>query len=137
MWKPTEQAGSVSCRVCYNFLVDSEDYRKTIEEEILKIIEEKLVAQEIDAGRAKQIAQLVLRSLHPPMTLNQIWDAVQKFDDYFPELVPAVAAANQDYNRSVEEIVSSYAKNLITQGKSNEAIALMHKALKKQIKLPD
>lgn len=117
--------------------MNSEDYRKKIEEDILRTIEERLVSQQMDAERAKQIARLILDSLHPQMTFNQIHEVVQKFDDYFPELATVVAGVNHDYDDQVRQVVSDYAGKLIAQGKTNEAITTIHQALNKQVKLPD
>lgn len=46
--------------------MDPEAYRKKLELDILKIIEEKLRNGQMDAERAKSIARMVLDKLHPP-----------------------------------------------------------------------
>ena len=52
--------------------MDPEEYRKKLEREILEVIEEKLKNGQMDAERAKAIAQMVLSKLHPPLTLEKI-----------------------------------------------------------------
>lgn len=51
--------------------MDSDVYRKKLEADILQIVEQKLLAGEMDAARAKAIARMLLDRLHPPLTLEQ------------------------------------------------------------------
>lgn len=117
--------------------MDSEEYRRKIEEDILRLIEKKLIARQIDANRARQIAQLVLNTLHPQMTLNQIYDAVQKLDDNFPELASVVLSVNNDYDEKVKQVANEYAQKLIARGKIDEALSTVKEAIDKKIRLPD
>lgn len=117
--------------------MDSEEYRRKIEEDILRVIEEKLVAQKINADRAKHIAQLVLSSLYPHMSLNQIHDVVQQFDDNFSELIPIVHEVNSDYDEKVKKVVSNHAQKLIAQRKIDESLDIVRKAINNQVILPD
>lgn len=115
--------------------MDTEEYRKKIEEEILQIIEEKLKERKIDANRAKEIARYVLESLHPHMDINQIHGTVQKFDDNFSELTPIVLQVSQDYDERIKKAVSDHVGNLVKQNKIGEASDLLKKALNKEVHL--
>lgn len=115
--------------------MDSEEYRKKIEEEILKIIEEKLKAGQMNADRAREIARYILDTLKPQMTFDQIYSVVQNFDDHFPELVAVVTPVVNHYEDTVKKIVSEHAGKLIQQGKVVEATNLMQKAINKQVRL--
>lgn len=115
--------------------MDTEEYRKRIEEEILKIIRERLEAGQMKADRAKEIARYVLEHLKPHMSYDQIYAVVQKFDDHFPELAKAVIPVVNQYEETVKQIVHQQASKLIQQGKATEATDLMRKAMNKQVKL--
>lgn len=105
--------------------MDSEEYRKKIELDILKIIEEKLTNGQMDADRAKAIARMVLDSLHPPLTLEQIYEIVPTLDDHFNELSAAVFSVIRDHDLKVREIVSEHAQQLIKSGKLDEALSVI------------
>ena len=115
--------------------MNTEEYRKKIEEDILKIIEEKLKAGQMNAERAREIARYILNTLHPNMSLDQIYIVVKNFDDHFPELIPAVTPVVNHYEDTVKKIVGEHAGKLIQQGKVAEATDLMQKAINKQVKL--
>lgn len=105
--------------------MDPEDYRKKIEFNILKIIEEKLIKGEMEPERAQAIARMVLTKLHPPLTLEQIHQIAPTLDDYFAELAQAVAPIIKDHREETEKTVAQHALKLIHSGKFNEASAIM------------
>src|SRR3989338_6161683 len=111
--------------------MDNEQYRKKIELEILQIIEDSLKARQMDENRAREIAKYMLNSLHPHMTLNQIHDVVQNFDDHFSELVPIVLEVSKDYEEKVKNAVVNHVGVLLKQGKIEEANVLLKKAVNK------
>ncbi len=117
--------------------MDNEEYRKKIETRILEIMKEKLEKHQLDAPRAKQIAKYVLDSLHPHMTLNQIHDVVQNFDDHFSELVPIVQEVSREYDEKVNKAVADHTALLLKKGMFNEADILLKKAKNKEVKLSD
>lgn len=112
--------------------MDAEEYRKKIELDILKIIEEKLRNGQMDAGRAKAIARMVLDKLHPPLTLEQIYQIVPTLDDHFTELVAAVVPVIQEHDATISKIVSEHAEKLIKMGKIDEAAAILKQATHKK-----
>lgn len=115
--------------------MDTEKYRKKIELEILEIIEQKLKARQMNAQRAREIAQYVLSALHLHMDINQIHAVVQNFDDHFPELIPVVLQISNDYEKQVKKAVTEHVRNLLKQNKVDEATAILKKAINKQVKL--
>jgi hypothetical protein len=115
--------------------MDGDEYRKKIEKEILKIIEEKLIAGEMKAPRAREIAQLVLDKLHPGMTLEEIYQTVPLLDDNFSELASVVLPVVTEYEEKITQIVLQHVEKLIKQGKIEEANMLMEKAKNKTIPL--
>ena len=117
--------------------MDAEEYRKKIELEILQIIENRLKSGQMNALRAREIAQHILNTLHPHMSLNQIHDVVQNFDDHFAELVPVVLEVSRDYDEKITKAVVSHVNDLLKRGKIDEANVLLKKATNKEIKLKD
>lgn len=108
--------------------MDAEEYRKKLELDILKIIEEKLANGQMDVDRAKAIAQMVLDKLHPPLTFEQIYKIAPTLDDQFTELAAAIAPVLRDHEEEIKEIVTEHAKALIQSGKINEATQILKKA---------
>lgn len=111
--------------------MDSEEYRKKIELDILKIIEEKLANGQMDTERAKAIARMVLDKLHPPLTLEQIYQIVPTLDDHFTELAQAVLPVIQEHDKTISTIVSEHAEKLIKMGKIDEANTILKQATNK------
>ncbi len=112
--------------------MDTEEYRKKIEKEILDIIEERLKAREMNAARAREVASYILASLQPHMTLDQINTVAQNFDDHFPELIPVVLQITNDYDNIVKKTVQEHVASLIKQNKIDEANTLLKQAIKKK-----
>lgn len=108
--------------------MDPEEYRKKIEIDILQIIETKLTNGQMDVDRAKAIARMVLDSLHPPLTLEQIYEIVPTLDNHFNELAAAVFPVIRDHDFKVREIVAKHAENLIKSGKLDEAYSTLKQA---------
>jgi len=115
--------------------VDTEEYRKKIEEEVLEIIEAKLIEGEMNAQRAREIARYVLESLHPHMNLDGIYKAVQTFDDHFGELVAVVVPVANEYENHIRKVVTTHVSQLIKEKKINEANKLLSHAIDKKIKV--
>lgn len=107
--------------------MDPDAYRRKLEADILQIMEQKLLAGEMDAGRARSIARMLLDKLHPPLTLEQIHQIAPTLDDHFQELSSAILPIIHDHAKEVEAVVTLHAEKLIKMGKINEAISLMQK----------
>lgn len=114
-------------------MTDPEEYRKKLELDILKIMEEKLLAGEMDADRAKAIARMMLDKLHPPLTLEQIYEIAPTLDDHFKELTKAVLPVIQDHEEDMKKVVSEHAKKLIKSGKFDEATTVLKQATKSEV----
>lgn len=101
--------------------MDPEEYRKKLERDILAIIIEKLQNGQMDAERAKDIAVMVLDKLHPPLTLEQIYEIAPSLDDKFTELARAVMPVIKEHDEKMRQIVTEHTQNLLKQGKVDEA----------------
>ncbi|KKP69635.1 hypothetical protein A2X44_03715 [candidate division CPR3 bacterium GWF2_35_18] len=101
--------------------INPEDYRLQIEEEILNIIEEKLVNRDMKAETAQNIANLVLDTLHPHMTIEEIKRVVNDYDQYFQELTDLVVLINWDDQDGSNQKVRQKVQFLINTGKLKES----------------
>ena len=108
--------------------MDAEEYRKKLELDILKIMEEKLQKGQMDADRARAIARMVLDALHPPLTLEQIYEIAPTLDDHFSELTAAVIPVIQEHEEKIKIIVTEHAQKLIKEGKIEEATKVLKQA---------
>lgn len=115
--------------------MDTEEYRKKIENDILTIMKARLEAGKMSPERAGEIASYVLENLKPHMSLDDIYAKVRSFDDHFPELLPAVLLVVQDYEEKIKKIVSEHLEVLIKQNKIDEASTVVKKALDMNLKV--
>lgn len=115
--------------------MNPEEYRKKIQKEILQIIKEKLESGEMKAGRAREIAKMVLEKLKPGITLEEIYHIVPTLDDKFPELASVVFSVLEEYQQKVENPLKQHISNLIKSGRFSQATQLIDKTIKKQLKL--
>lgn len=115
--------------------MDPEEYRKKLELDILAIMEERLLKGQMDAKRAREIARMVLDKLHPPLTLEQIYQIAPTLDDHFTELTEVILPIIQEHDEKIKIIVTNHAQKLIRQGKITEASEILKQANNKQIKL--
>lgn len=115
--------------------MDTALYKDKIEEDVLKLMEEKLSTGEMSADRARDIARFVLKALKDHFTYDEMYKLIQTFDDNFPELQAVVLPIIQEYEVKVSSIVKSHVIELIKGGKSDQASDILQKTLKKQVKL--
>lgn len=108
--------------------VDAEEYRINLERNILIIIEERLKNGKMDTARAKAIARMVLDKLHPPLTLEEIYEIAPSLDDHFTELASAILPIVEEHDEKVKKIVTEHVQQLINSGKIEEATSLLRKA---------
>ncbi len=108
--------------------MDPEAYRIKLEQDILDVIIEKLKNGQMDAKRAKDIARMILDKLHPPLSLEQIYEIAPTLDDHFTELTKAVLPVLKEHDEKVSKLVSEHAHKLINSGKLKEAFEAVKKA---------
>ena len=115
--------------------MDSEEYRKDIERKILGIIKEQLQSGKMDAQRAQEIARYVLDALHPYMTLEEIHQALPALATHFLELSRAITPLINEREETVKSYVTQHVNTLIKEGKIEQAIDLIKKALNNKLNL--
>lgn len=111
--------------------MNSEEYRKKLELDILAVMEDKLKKGQMDADRAKAIARMVLDKLHPPLTLEQIYKIAPTLDDQFAELTAAILPIMHEHKEKIEAVVVEHAQRLIKEGKIEEATSVMKQVTEK------
>lgn len=104
---------------------DPEEYRIQIEEEILDIIESKLVRHEIDAERARGIAKLVIETLHPHMEIEEMREVVGEYDKYFTELTDIAVAVSHEEDSLVRDEVMKEVQRLVDEERFDEARSVL------------
>lgn len=112
--------------------MDPEEYQKKIEEDILKIIQERLEVGKMDADRARKIARLVLDKLRPGMSLEQIYEVVPTLDDEFTELASIVLPIAKERDEEIKQIVVNQVEKLIKSGRIGEASEILKKIKEKE-----
>jgi transcription termination factor NusB len=117
--------------------MDPEEYRRKIEKEIRRLMEDKLTSGTMSASRANEIADYILSTLHPHMTLNQIHELSKNFDEHFSELVPIVHEIQRDYDNRINEAVTHHVSKLLKDNKIEEAHNLLKQATSGELKLKD
>ncbi len=107
--------------------MDIEEYRKKIELDILKIIEQRLNNRSMNADRAKEIAKHILSMLHPNIDINQIYETVRNLGKLFPELMPVVIEVKNNQEEKMKKDINEKAEKLLNQNKISEATDLIKK----------
>lgn len=113
-------------------LMDPEEKRKQLEKDILNIIAQKLQNGQMDLQRAELIAKMLLDKLHPPLTLEQIYEIAPTLDDEYTELSAAIQPIIYEHDEKIKNIVVTHAEKLIKSGKIDEASNLITDALNKK-----
>ena len=75
---------------------------------------------------------MILDKLHPPLTLEQIYEIAPTLDDQFAELTQAVLPIMQEHDEKIRTVVAEHAEKLIKMGKLDEASALLKKTLQEE-----
>jgi len=108
-------------------VVNPSDYRKKIQHKVLLLIKKKLQNKEIDANRAKEIAQYVLETLSDKMTNEEMYRYVKEYDKQFPELIEIVFLAVKEHSETLRQIIAREVGKLIAQHDYQKANDLLRK----------
>ena len=74
-----------------------DDLRQQIELQVVELIKRKLADGTMTEERSQQISQVVLDTIRPGMTIEELYRAVPKLDDTLPELAPIVLPIVRQY----------------------------------------
>ena len=112
-----------------------DDLRQQIELQVVELIKRKLADGTMTEERSQQISQVVLDTIRPGMTIEELYRAVPKLDDTLPELAPIVLPIVRQYEQEITQQAQRGVSELIRQGQFDAAASLAHKAISQDLKL--
>jgi hypothetical protein len=112
-----------------------DDIRQKIELQVVELIKAKLADGSMTEERAQQASQIVLDTLKPGMSYEELYQAVAHMDDIVQELAPVVLPIMQQYEEQIVKPVGNNVQELIRQGQYDAATKLAKKAISQDIKL--
>ncbi len=114
--------------------VKSEEFRKLIEVEVLRIIKELAEKGEATQENIQDIASTTLILIHPGMTLEELFSNAVKLDDKYKELAPVVVKIMRIYEEQYEKTALSQVSILVKKGQFDQAHDLVKKVLLFKVK---
>jgi hypothetical protein len=112
-----------------------DDIRQQIELQVVELIKKKLADGSMTEERAQQASQIVLDTLKPGMSFEDLYRAIAKLDDTVQELAPVVLPMMEQYERDIVKPIQQNVKDLILQGQYDAATKLAKQAIGQDIKL--
>lgn len=109
--------------------------REDIELAVVEMIKEKTADSTMTDARAQQISQFVLDTIKPGMPLENLYKAIFKLDDAYPELAPIVLPYAQKYEQNVAQKASDVVSSYIKIGKYDAAIKITDDVVHENVKL--
>jgi len=112
-----------------------DDLRQQIELQVVELIKAKLADGSMTEERAQQASQIVLDSLKPGMSFEELYQAIGRLDDIVQELAPVVVPIMKQYEHQIVQPISANVSELIRQGQFDAATKLAKKAIAQDVKL--
>lgn len=112
-----------------------DDIRQQIELQVVELVKAKLADGTMTEERAQQASQMVLDTLKPGMSFEELYRAVAHLDDTIQELSPIVAPILKQYEAQIVQPVVKNVSELIRQGQFDAATTLAKKAISQDVKL--
>jgi len=112
-----------------------DDIRQQIELKVVELIKKKLADGSMTEERAQQASQIVLDTLKPGMSFEELYQAVGRLDDVVQELAPVVVPLMKQYERDIVKPIQDNVKELIMQGQFDAATKLAKCAIGQEVKL--
>lgn len=109
--------------------VITEEFRKFIEVEVLKIIKDLAQKGQTPQERIQQIAQITLDLVRPGLNLEELYQNAVKLDDAHSELAPVVFKLMREYEQKYEKKAISQVSLLMKQGRFDDAQDMVKKVL--------
>ncbi len=115
--------------------MNPDDLRQKIELQVVELVKAKLADGTLTEDRAQAMSQMVLDLLKPGMSFEELYRAVPKLDDTYPELAPVVAPIVKDYEDNVVAQARQGMSDLIRQGQYDAASKLGKKVIGGEVTL--
>ncbi len=112
-----------------------DELRQQLELKTVELIKAKLEDGSLTDDRAQAMSQMVLDTLKPGMSFEELYRAVPKLDDAFPELSVVVLPVVREYEQSINQQALSGVRELIKQGQYDAASKLATRAISQDVKL--
>ena len=104
--------------------MNPDDLRQSVELKAVELIKAGLEKGTITEERAQELSQLVLDTIHPNMTIEELYRAIPKLDDTAPELAPVVLPVVRQYEDTVARRAEQNVRSLIRTGQYDAAVNL-------------
>ncbi|QQG44221.1 MAG: hypothetical protein HYW86_05175 [Candidatus Roizmanbacteria bacterium] len=108
---------------------NKDDFRKFVEVEVLKIIQQLAEKGDTPKERIQAIAHTTLELVKPEMTLQEMYQNAVKLDDQYSELSPVVYKLMKEYEEKYSQKAIEMVSHLIKNGQYNEAQDMVKKVL--------
>lgn len=115
--------------------MNPDELRQQVELKVVELLKVRLADGSLTEERAQAISQKVLELLTPGMTWEELYRAIPKLDDAFPELAPVVLPIVREYEERIIKQAEVGVRQLIRQGQYNAASRLAQKAIKQDVNL--
>jgi len=102
--------------------MNPEDLRQSVELRAVELIKGGLESGTISEPRAQELSQIVLDTIHPGMSLEELYRAIPKLDDTAPELSPVVLPVVRQYEETYGIKAVEDVRALIRTGQYDAAI---------------
>ena len=112
-----------------------DDIRQQIELQVVELIKAKLGDGSMTEERAQQASQIVLDTLKPGMSFEDLYRAIGCLDDTVQELAPVVLPVMKQYEEQIVQPIGNNVSELIRQGQYDAATKLAKKAISQDVKL--
>jgi hypothetical protein len=113
----------------------ADEIRENIELAVVELIKQKLADGSMTEERSQQISQLILDSLKPGMSLEELYKAIFTLDDTVTELAPIVLPYAKTYEQNVAQKASDVVSSYIKVGNYDAAIKLTDDVVNENVKL--
>ena len=102
--------------------MNPEDLRQSVELRAVELIKGGLESGTISEARAQELSQIVLDTIHPGMSLEELYRAIPKLDDTAPELSPVVLPVVRQYEETYGIKAVEDVRALIRTGQYDAAV---------------
>ncbi len=112
-----------------------DEIREDIELAVVGLIKTKLADGTMTETRSQQISQLILDTLKPGMSLEELYKAIFTLDDTCTELSPIVLPYAKIYEQNIAKKAGDIVSSYIKVGKYDAAIQLTDDVVHENVKL--
>lgn len=123
-----------SYRLIVSFMTP-DDLRQQIELKVVEMIKQKLSDGTMTEERSQELSQIVLDTLKPGMSFEELYRAVPRLDDNASELSPIILPILRGYEQNVNKKALESVSDLIKQGQFDAAAKLADRAINQDVKL--